>query len=254
MVQQLLNIKNKEFIFLGSNSSLARYSVDKLSKNNFIFGTFNKKRPENSKKFTLLKKVDLSKKTEIENFYFKIKKNLNNIILINSAAYNKDSLLVDVEERDLLKSFKVNVFANFYLCKLLLPIMIKNKWGRIIHISSSKASSGSKGSSVYGSSKSALIGLSNNIANEYGRFGITSNILSLGYFDSGLFHNLDKSLQERYLQSIPQKKLGTPQEVFNLIDAIVKSPFINGSILNIDGAAETWITMTKQILVFSQVK
>ena len=205
MVLQLLNIKKKEFIFIGSNSSLASYSIDKLSKNNSIFGTFNKNKPKNSSKFTILKRVDLSKKTEIENFFHRIKKNLNNIILINFAAHNKDSLLVDVKETDILKSFKVNVFANFYFCKLLLPIMIKNKWGRIIHISSSKAYSGSKGSSVYSSTKSALIGLNSNIANEYGRFGITSNILSLGYFDSGLFHNLDKSLQERYLQSIPQK-------------------------------------------------
>ena len=58
----------------------------------------------------------------------------------------------------------------------------------------------------------------------------------MGYFDSGLFHNLDKSLQERYLQSIPQKKLGTSQEVFNILDTIVKSPFINGSEIKLDGA------------------
>ena len=233
-----MNIKNKDFIFIGSNSSLAEYSIAKFSKNNSIFGTFNKKIPENSKNFNILEKVDLSKNKEIENFYNKIKEDLNNIILINFAAYKRDSLLVEVNERDLLKSFKVNVFANFYLCKLLLPIMIKNKWGRIIHVSSSKAISGSKGSSVYGSSKSSLIGLSNNIANEYGRFGITSNILNLGYFDSGLFNNLDESLQESYLQSIPQKKLGTPQEGFNIIDTIIKSPFINGSMLNLDGAAK----------------
>ena len=62
--------------------------------------------------------------------------------------------------------------------------------------------------------------------------------MNLGYFDSGLFNNLDESLQESYLKSIPQKKLGTPQEVFNIIDTIIKSPFINGSILNLDGAAK----------------
>ena len=100
-----MNIKNKDFIFIGSNSSLAKYSIAKFSKNNSIFGTFNKKMPENSKNFNFLEKVDLSKNKQIENFYNKIKEDLNNIILINFAAYKRDSLLVEVNERDLLKSF-----------------------------------------------------------------------------------------------------------------------------------------------------
>ena len=61
-----MNIKNKDFIFIGSNSSLAKYSIAKFSKNNSIFGTFNKKMPENSKNFNFLEKVDLSKNKQIE--------------------------------------------------------------------------------------------------------------------------------------------------------------------------------------------
>ena len=117
-------------------------------------------------------------------------------------------------------------------------MMIKNKWGRFIHISSSKAIAGSQGSSVYGASKSALTGLSNNIAREYGRYGITSNILNLGYFDSGLFYKLDKSLQKEYLEAIPNKMLGSSEEIFNAIQMIVNSPFLNGSIIELSGAAK----------------
>ena len=114
-------IKNKQFIFVGANSSLASYSVKKLSQHNEIFGTFNSIRPKNSKDFSILKKVDLSKREKIENFVQQINKSLKNIILINFAVSKKDSLLLNVEEEEIIKSFQVNVFQIFILVSFFFP-------------------------------------------------------------------------------------------------------------------------------------
>ena len=239
MERQLSIIKDKQFIIIGANSGLANFSVKKFSRRNLVFGTYNKSRPKETKDFYLLKKLDLSKKKQIEAFINKISKDLSEIVLINFGAYKQDNLLVNVDEKELLKSFQINVFSNFYLNKMLIPIMIKNNWGRIIHLSSQRAILGSKGASVYGASKSSLIGLSNNVASEYARFGITSNIINLGYFDSTLFYNLNKSMQEKYLNSIPGKKLGTAEEIYNVLEMIVKNPFMNGSTIDLHGGVKT---------------
>ena len=238
MERQLSIIKDKQFIIIGANSGLANFSVKKFSRRNLVFGTYNKSRPKETKDFYLLKKLDLSKKKQIEAFINKISKDLSKIVLINFGVFNQDNLLVNVEEEELLNSFQINVFSNFYLNKMLIPIMIKNNWGRIIHLSSQRAFLGAKGASVYGASKSSLIGLSNNIASEYARFGITSNIINMGYFESTLFYKLDKSLQKEYLNSIPGKKLGTAEDIFNVLEMIVKNPFMNGSIIDLHGGAK----------------
>ena len=238
MERQLSIIKDKQFIIIGANSGLANFSVKKFSRRNLVFGTYNKSRPKETKDFYLLKKLDLSKKKQIEAFINKISKDLSKIVLINFGVFNQDNLLVNVEEEELLNSFQINVFSNFYLNKMLIPIMIKNNWGRIIHLSSQRAFQGAKGASVYGASKSSLIGLSNNIASEYARFGITSNIINMGYFESTLFYKLDKSLQKEYLNSIPGKKLGTAEDIFNVLEMIVKNPFMNGSIIDLHGGAK----------------
>ena len=116
--------------------------------------------------------------------------------------------------------------------------MINNKWGRIIHISSEKALRGTVGSSIYSSSKSALAGLSRGIAKEYARFGITSNIINLGYFDSGLLRKLPKKTKERFVDSIPTKKLGSPKNITSCIKFLIESDFTNGSSITIDGCME----------------
>ena len=93
-----------------------------------------------------------------------IKKNLSKIVVVNFAAYKSDSLLVNQDLDSWNKSFSIGVSSNFLVAKYLLPIMIKNKWGRFIHISSERALRGSPGSSAYGASKSALHGFSRSLA------------------------------------------------------------------------------------------
>ena len=205
---------------------------------NLIYGTFNQNDPEPRQKNIKTSRLNLQKEDDVMDYIDSIKKNLSKIVVVNFAAYKSDSLLVNQDLDSWNKSFSIGVSSNFLVAKYLLPIMIKNKWGRFIHISSERALRGSPGSSAYGASKSALHGFSRSLAKEYARFGITSNVLSLGYFDSGLYRKLDRSMQESFLESVPTKKLGTAEDIHHAIEFLVLSQYTNGSVITIDGCME----------------
>ena len=102
----------------------------------------------------------------------------------------------------------VNLKANFLLTKKLLNYMIKDRWGRIIHIASNGAINGEPGTIAYSTSKSGLIGMSRVLSKEYAIFNITSNVLSLCAFDTGLYSSLDEKIKKKIINNIPSKKLG----------------------------------------------
>jgi 3-oxoacyl-[acyl-carrier protein] reductase len=113
--------------------------------------------------------------------------------------------------------------------------MIENNWGRIIHISSIAGYLGAVGTIPYGLSKTSLIGMSRGLAKEYAKFNITSNILDLGYFETGLFNKLKDEIKKQLLSQIPSKKLGNIKNIVNCINFLIKSEYVNGTKINIDG-------------------
>ena len=238
MADVSLTIKKKQFIVTGYSSDLANLALAKFSKYNEIFGTYNSNKIDVNEKNIFLHKLDLSNEESIKKYVDEIKNKLSKIIIINFAAYKNDNLILNYKKSDLKNAFNINVFSNFLLTKYLTPIMINNKWGRIIHISSEKALRGTVGSSIYSSSKAALIGLNRGIAKEYARFGITSNIINLGYFDSGLYRKLPDKTKREFINSSPTKKLGSPSNIYNCISFLIESDFTNGSIITIDGCMD----------------
>ena len=232
-------IKDKQFVVIGYSSNIAQEAMKKHSKANVIYGTFNSNKPDVKDSDNIyLSQLDLQSEDNIKDFVNSIKKNLSEIVVINFAAYKDDSLVVgqDIDSWD--RTFSINVSSNFLLSKYLLPVMIQNKWGRFIHISSERGVRGSAGSTAYSASKSALYGFSRSLAKEYARFGITSNVISLGYFDSGLYRKLDKKMQKRFIEGVPSKKLGSAGDVFHAISFLVLSDYTNGSVITIDGCME----------------
>ena len=151
------------------------------------------------------------------------------------ATYSFDGLVINYDSDEWKKTFDVNVNGPFYLIKNLLPLMVDQKYGRIISISSFLASEGAPGAAAYSSSKSSLIGLTKSLSKEYGRFNITSNIIELGYFNRGLIERFSKEDLEKALKIIPLKKLGNVKEISETIKLIINSEYINGSILKLNG-------------------
>ena len=113
--------------------------------------------------------------------------------------------------------------------------MIKYNYGRFIFLSSKKAEQGSEGNIIYSFSKSGLYGLSRSISKEYRKFNITSNIISLGYFDSKMWASLNSSIQKKLLKQTLYGKLGNPSVLYDTIKLIVKYQFINMAKIDLDG-------------------
>lgn len=233
-----MSIKKKQFLVIGYSSNLAQDAVTDYANENTIYGTYNKNKPNIEVDNIYLSQLDLQSEDNIKKFIDSIKDNLSEIVVVNFAAYKNDNLVVNQEIDSWRKAFDINVSSNFLLSKHLLPLMIQNKWGRFIHISSERGIRGSKGSTAYSSSKSALYGFSRSLAKEYARFGITSNVISLGYFDSGLYRKLDKKMQKQFVEGVPSKKLGSAEDIHHAINFLVSSEYTTGSVITIDGCME----------------
>ena len=179
--------------------------------------------------------VDLTSESQVNEFVLKIKSKLSKVVLIHAAVISLDNLAVKFETEDWNKSINLNLNGNFFLTRALLTTMIEDGWGRIVHMSSIAAIKGVSGTIAYSTAKTGLLGMSKVLANEYARFGITSNVLIPGYLDTGLIDTLDEKSRLKILESIPSKKLGSPSNIVNAIDFLIKSEYVNGSSINVDG-------------------
>ena len=180
-------------------------------------------------------KLDLTNSDAIAEFCEYHKNYLNELTIINMAVYSYDSLMAYIKCEEVTKTFEVNLFSNIYLVQKLIPIMISENFGRIIHISSVVGQSGNVGAGIYAASKSALIGYNKTLCKEYARFGITSNILSLGYFEGGLINTLPKKEVETIIKNIPSLRLGRSGEVIEAINFLRSCSYINGEMINLHG-------------------
>ena len=180
--------------------------------------------------------LDLTSETDITEFVDSISPDLKNITLIHAAALAyQDSLAVRFKTQDWDEVMAVNLRGNFLLTRQLLMPMMREKWGRIIHFSSAAGLHVAPGTLAYSTSKTALLGMSRVLATEYGRFGITSNVLINGYFDTGMFRKLDEKIQKKLIESIPSRRLGSLSNIVNAVEFLMKSDFVNGSTIDIDG-------------------
>jgi len=181
-------------------------------------------------------RLDLTSEEDVNAFVKSMETRLTNITLIHGAALaRQEKLAVQFKTEDWDQVMEVNLRANFLLTRALLMPMIKEKWGRIIHFSSAAGMNVAPGTLAYSTSKTALLGMSRVLGVEYARFGITSNVLINGYFDTGMYRALSEKVQKKLIDSIPSGKLGDPINITNAVEFLIKSPFVNCSAINIDG-------------------
>ena len=224
-------------IVTGASGGLGSIIVNKLSKFERIIAVYNSSNTnvENSNNIKWIKS-DLSCLTGVEKVVKEASKyNDEKISLLNMSTKKNDSLLVSHDLSLWDESMSLNLTSPFHFAKLLIPLMIKNKWGRFMFVTSTGGMRGDIGTASYSASKMGLVGLSRVISKEYSKFNITSNIISLGTFDTGLFHDLSEKKRKEIIETIPSKKPGDIENIINSVDFIIKSDYVNGSIINIDG-------------------
>jgi NAD(P)-dependent dehydrogenase (short-subunit alcohol dehydrogenase family) len=226
-----------EKIFLVSGGSSAIFQ--ELIKEGFfsdtdILSIYNSSNKLIKKKNIRYHKINFKKKYNLKKIE-KFLKNYKKIIFINFASKKTDKLFLKINIRDFLQDMKINTFSYFYFCKLIIPLMIKNDWGRIINISSTGGEKGYVGTTIYSSTKLASNGITNIIGKEYARYGITANTLKLGNFELGMFLKLNAKIKKKLLKEIPSQKTGKIINIANAINLLVESDYINSSDIYIDG-------------------
>ena len=223
-------------ILTGVSGGIGSLLIKPLLEIDSIIGIYNKSIPKKIESDKVIfTSVCLNEPDQVISFIDKYDKDLSKITIIHCAALKKDNLAINYDLLDWDNTFDLNLKGNFILTKHLINKMMSEGWGRIIHLSSKGAESGQPGTIAYSASKTALFGMSRVLSKEYARFNITSNIISLGAFDTGMYSSLDKKIQQEILVNIPSKKLGEIVDISNAIKFLISSDYVNGSVITIDG-------------------
>ncbi|OWP54256.1 MAG: 3-oxoacyl-[acyl-carrier-protein] reductase [Cuniculiplasma sp. C_DKE] len=157
-------------------------------------------------------------------------------VLINNAGITRDSTIRKMTYEQWDQVMKVNLYGAFNCTKQVVEDMIGNNFGRIINISSISRY-GNRGQANYAASKSGLVGLTLTLARELGKYGITSNAISPGIINTEMIATIPADILKDYEKKIPAGRLGTPEEVAEVISFLCsdKASYINGEIINVNG-------------------
>lgn len=183
-------------------------------------------------------KLDVTNRNEIESLYKELKdQKLLPDILINNAGVTNDQLFLRMTYDQWDQTINTNLNGVFNLTKVFIKNMIKNKYGRIINISSVAGLMGNAGQVNYASSKSALLGFTKSIAKEMGARNITSNIIAPGFIKTDMTNVLDEEIQTEIKSKIPLKSFGNPTDIAQtaLFLASENADYISGQTISIDG-------------------
>jgi len=158
-------------------------------------------------------------------------------ILINNAGISRDNIIMRMKEDDWDSVMNINLKGCFNGIKSVARPMIKNKAGRIINITSVIGQIGNAGQSNYAASKAGIMGLTKSMAKELGSRNITVNAVAPGYITTNMTNEMNDEVKEQLKSSIPLGRLGTPDDVANLVCFLAsdEAGYITGQTFNVDG-------------------
>jgi len=216
------------YIITGASKGIGKYLFEQLCN---VYGFYNTTKTDK----ICMYKVDIGNTDEIHDFIEINKSSLKNIVLINCAGINYNSMSHKANIIDWKKVIDVNLCGTFNVINAFLPLMREQKYGRIINMSSVVGKMGVMGTSAYAASKAGLTGMIKSIACENAMFGITINNLNLGYFNCGMIEQVPLDIQEKIKQTIPCKQFGNPENIYNAVEFLIKSDYVNGAGIDING-------------------
>ena len=182
--------------------------------------------------------LDLMSKDSIKKLFAELKsEDLLPSVLVNNAGITKDQLFLRMKDEDWDDVMETNLNGLFRVTKAFIKPMVKNKFGRVINISSVAGLMGNSGQVNYSSSKSAMVGFSRSLAKELGSRNITSNVVAPGFIETDMTTFLNDNEKVEVSKNIPMKRFGTVQDVAKCIVFLAsdEANYITGQTISVDG-------------------
>jgi 3-oxoacyl-[acyl-carrier protein] reductase len=182
--------------------------------------------------------IDLASQDSIKAAFSKASKEFGRIdILINNAGLTRDGLALRMKRDDWDAVIQTNLSGSFFCIQQVMSAMVRERWGRIVNITSVVGESGNAGQANYAASKAGLIGLTKSLAQELASRNITVNAVAPGFIATEMVKKMPEKVLETMRDKTPARRLGEPHDVANayLFLASAEADFINGAVLSVDG-------------------
>jgi 3-oxoacyl-[acyl-carrier protein] reductase len=243
-----MNLKGKTALVTGSGRGLGKAIALKLAKMgaNIVLNDIassdsidsTAKELKGAGYNVIVTKGDIRNSEDVENMMKKSVDTYGSLdILVNNAGITKDMLMIKMKENDWNDVISINLTGAFLCTKAAARIMIKQRSGKIINISSVAGVMGNPGQANYSASKAGLIGLTKSTAKELASRNITCNAVAPGIITSKMTDVLPDKVKENYLNNIPLGRFGTPEDVANVVAFLASdySSYVTGQVIHIDG-------------------
>jgi len=186
--------------------------------------------------------IDVTDNDSVEKCFELIEKEFSSVeILVNNAGITKDNIFPRLKQDDWDSVIDTNLTGSFRTSQRAIKGMMKNKWGRILFISSVAGISGNTGQSNYAASKAGMIGLAKTISKELGSRNITSNVIAPGYIDTDMTSFLNDEQKDEIIGQLSIKRVGKPEDIANMVAFLCsdESEYITGQVFPVDGGLTT---------------
>ncbi len=252
----MINFKNKKVLITGATGGIGNALVKKfisLDANVLATGTKNEKLDILKKEYSSINvlKFDISDHSKIEEFIENVSSQLVGFdVLVNNAGINMDNLSLRMKDDEWKKVIDLNLGSTFFLCKYGIKKMLKNKYGRIVNITSVVGHTGNIGQSNYAASKAAIIGMSKSLAIEYAKKNITINCVSPGFIQSKMTDGIVENIKAVLTSRIPMAKLGKGEDVANTVAFLSSdaASYITGETIHVNGGM--YMGWQKWVLIY----
>ena len=238
------NLENKNIIVTGASGGIGNSIIKRLNEagaNILASGTRIEKLEELKKNFEKIKilKFDISQSEKIEEFIENATKELGGSLdgIINNAGITQDNLAIRMSLDEWQKVININLTSTFLMCKFAIKKMLKNKYGKIVNITSVVGHTGNLGQANYTASKAGIVAMSKSLAIEYAKKNININCISPGFIKTAMTDKIDEKFKEVIISKIPSARLGDPDDIANAVLFLSsdQSDYINGETIHVNG-------------------
>ena len=239
----MISFKDRKILITGATGTIGKALVKKfvsLEGKVLATGTKTEKLETLKKEFPNISvlKFDISEHSKIEEFIENVSSQLVGLdVLVNNAGINMDNLSLRMKDEEWKKVIDVNLGSTFLFCKYGIKKMLKNKYGRVVNITSVVGHTGNLGQSNYAASKAGIIGMSKSLAIEYAKKNITINCVSPGFIQSNMTDKIVESIKAVLTSRIPMSKLGSGEDVSNTVAFLSSdaASYITGETIHVNG-------------------